>query len=46
MLDTPTISIDDPSIATYSNGKIIGLKEGTTTLRATLTDCHQQLQQQ
>ena len=36
VLDTPTISIDDPSIATYSNGNIIGLKEGTTTLRATL----------
>ncbi len=32
VLDTPTVSINDPSIATYSDGKIIGLKEGTTTL--------------
>ncbi len=36
VLDTPTFSIDDPSVATYSDGKIIGLKEGTTTLRASL----------
>ena len=36
VLDTPTISIDDPSIATYSDGKIIGLKEGTTTLTTSL----------
>ena len=32
VLDTPTVSINDPSIATYSDGKIIGLKEGTETL--------------
>ena len=36
MLDTPTVSINDPSIATYSDGKIIGLKEGTTTLTTSL----------
>ena len=36
LLDTPTVSINDPSIATYSDGKIIGLKEGTTTLTTSL----------
>ena len=36
VLDTPTVSINDPSIATYSNGKITGLKEGTTTLTTSL----------
>ena len=36
VLDTPTVSINDPSIATYSDGKIIGLKEGTTTLTTSL----------
>ena len=36
VLDTPTVPINDPSIATYSDGKIIGLKEGTTTLTTSL----------
>lgn len=36
VLDAPTVSINDPSIATYSDGKIIGLKEGTTTLTTSL----------
>ena len=36
VVDTPTVSINDPSIATYSDGKIIGLKEGTTTLTTSL----------
>lgn len=34
--DLPTISVDDSSIATYSNGKISGITEGTTTLTASL----------
>ena len=34
--DMPDISVDDPSIATYSNGKISGVAEGTTTLTASL----------
>ena len=34
--DMPDISVDNPSIATYSNGKISGVAEGTTTLTASL----------
>lgn len=34
--DTPTISADNVSIASYDNGKISGLAEGTTTLTASL----------
>ena len=34
--DLPAISINDPSIATYSNGKITGVAEGSTTLTASL----------
>ena len=34
--DAPTFSMADSSIATYSNGKILGLSEGTTTLTASL----------
>lgn len=34
--DIPTISVNDSSIATYSNGKISGIAEGTTTLTASL----------
>ena len=36
MTDTPTISADNVSIASYNNGKISGLAEGTTTLTASL----------
>ena len=34
--DLPAISVNDPSIATYSNGKITGVAEGSTTLTAAL----------
>ena len=34
--DLPTIPVDDSSIAIYSNGKILGIAEGTTTLTASL----------
>ena len=34
--DLPDISVNDPSIATYSNGKITGVAEGSTTLTASL----------
>ena len=34
--DTPTISADNVSIASYDNGRISGLAEGTTTLTASL----------
>ena len=34
--DLPVISVNDPSIATYSNGKITGVAEGSTTLTASL----------
>ena len=34
--DMPDISVGDPSIATYSNRKISGVAEGTTTLTASL----------
>ena len=34
--DTPTISVANASIASYNNGKISGLAEGTTTLTASL----------
>lgn len=34
--DIPDISVTDSSIATYSDGKISGVKEGTTTLTASL----------
>ena len=34
--DLPAISVNDPSIATYSNGKITGVAEGSTTLTASL----------
>lgn len=34
--DLPTISVEDSSIATYSNGTISGIAEGTTTLKASL----------
>ncbi len=34
--DLPTISLKDSSIATYSNGTISGIAEGTTTLTASL----------
>ena len=34
--DLPAISVNDPSIATYSNGKITGVAEGSTTLAASL----------
>ena len=34
--DLPSISVNDPSIATYSNGKITGVAEGSTTLTASL----------
>ena len=34
--DIPDISVTDSSIATYSDGKILGIKEGTTTLTASL----------
>lgn len=34
--DIPDISVTDSSIATYSNGKISGVKEGNTTLTASL----------
>ena len=36
MTDLPAISVNDPSIATYSNGKITGVAEGSTTLTASL----------
>ena len=32
----PAISVNDPSIATYSNGKITGVAEGSTTLTASM----------
>ena len=35
--DAPTFSMADSSIATYSNGKILGVSEGTTTLTAHCT---------
>ena len=34
--DLPAISVNDPSIATYSNGKITGVAEGSTALTASL----------
>ena len=34
--DTPTISTDNVSVASYNDGKISGLAEGTTTLTASL----------
>ena len=34
--DLPAISVNDSSIATYSNGKITGVAEGSTTLTASL----------
>ena len=34
--DIPDISVTDSSIATYSDGKISGVKEGNTTLTASL----------
>ena len=34
--DLPAISVNDPSIATYSNGKITGVAEGSTTLTASM----------
>ena len=34
--DLPAISVNDPSIATYSNGKITGVAEVSTTLTASL----------
>ena len=34
--DTPTISVANASIASYNNGKISGLAEGTTTLTTSL----------
>ena len=34
--DIPDISVTDSSIATYSDGKISGVKEGTTTLTTSL----------
>ncbi len=34
--DLPTISVEDSSIATYSNGTISGIAEGTTKLTASL----------
>ena len=34
--DLPAISVNDPSVATYSNGKITGVAEGSTTLTASL----------
>ena len=34
--DLPAISVNDPSIATYSNGKITGVAEGRTTLTASM----------
>lgn len=34
--DIPDISVTDSSIATYSDGKILGIKEGTITLTASL----------
>ena len=34
--DLPAISVNDPSIVTYSNGKITGVAEGSTTLTASL----------
>ena len=36
MADIPDISVTDSSIATYSDGKISGVKEGNTTLTASL----------
>ena len=36
VLDTPVVSIADSSVASYSNNKLSGLKEGTTNLTATL----------
>lgn len=36
VLDTPVVSIGDSSVASYSNNKLSGLKEGTTNLSATL----------
>ena len=36
VLDTPVVSIDDSSVASYNNNQLSGLKEGTTNLRATL----------
>ena len=36
VLDTPVVSIGDSSVASYSNNKLSGLKEGTTNLTATL----------
>ena len=36
VLDTPVVSIADSSVASYSNNKLSGLKEGTTKLTATL----------
>lgn len=34
--DTPSISIEDSSIASYSDGQITGISEGNTVLKATL----------
>ena len=34
--DLPAILVNDPSIVTYSNGKITGVAEGSTTLTASL----------
>ena len=36
VLDTPVVSIGDSSVASYSNNKLSGLKEGMTNLTATL----------
>lgn len=36
VLDTPVVSIDDSSVASYNNNQLSGLKEGTTNLSATL----------
>lgn len=36
VLDTPVVSIANSSVASYSNNKLSGLKEGTTNLTATL----------
>ncbi len=34
--DTPSISIEDSSVASYSDGQITGISEGNTVLKATL----------
>ena len=36
VLDTPVISVEDPSTAAYNNNQLSGVKEGTTNLTATL----------